>query len=297
MIGTEITIKNHETGDVLVINDHTTDPANVIALQSYPSIEPDVRLQNQARTGAHGEFRLPVYYSGTSIVLQGVITCVDENNVWVLKRQLDEITQLSQKGYPDEYTGDDDFPPMFNNTLRISFTTPDGKNVFIDATPSSVSYDRPLKQDYLLNFQLLLRANTPYFIVLDDTPNTENGSIGSINSGLKLTTDIPFTLGEEYVENSITVTMETAGYAVVQLNGSSDGIIVNPRITNLTNGNTLKIRKSLSNVNQYFKIDGIYQTMEDQNGQSVQPYSDGDFIYLDKGDNVLVYSADALIPN
>jgi len=121
MIGTPITIKNHDTGEEIVLNDHTTDAENVIALQSFPTFEPDVRSQNIAKQGAHGEFRLPTYYSGMSIVLQGVIVGEDEAHVWAIKKQLDQVMKLSQKGKPREYIGNDKFPPMFNNTVRLSF--------------------------------------------------------------------------------------------------------------------------------------------------------------------------------
>lgn len=298
MIGVPITIKNHETGETIVLNDHTTDPGNVIALQSFPSFESDVRAQNIPRQGAHGEFRLPIYYSGMSIVLQGVIACDNESNVWDIKRQLDSVMSLSRKGFPNKYTGNDTFPPMFNNTIRLSFTAPDGKVLFVDATPiKAVSYDRSLMEKYKLTFQVIVRSSMPYLVVVDDEPNIETGTIGRISKGLLLPTTLPLSLGEEVTENEITITMNTPGYAVVTLNGSADGIIINPKITNITNGTSVKIRKALGNASQYFLIDGLYQTMKDENGASVLQYSDGDYIYLEAGENVLIYTADAIIAN
>jgi len=300
MIGTPITIKNHDTGATLVLNDHISDAQNVIALQSFPSFESDVRAQNQPRQGAHGEFRLPYYYSGMSIVLQGVIVGegADEGNVWDLKKQLDAIMSMSAKGYPKEYSGNDTFPPLYRNTVRLSFTAPSGEDVFIDATPiKSVSYDRPLKQKFLLNFQVILRANFPHLLIADDEANIETGSIGSISTGIKLPFSVPFSLGEQQIENEITITMTAPGFAQVTLNGSDDGLIVNPKITNLTNGTSVKINKVLNGASRYFKIDGVYQTMTDENGANVQQYSEGDFVLLDAGENILVYTADSIIPN
>lgn len=299
MIGTPITITNHDTGESIVLNDHITDEENVIALQSFPSLETDVRAQNQPKQGAHGEFRLPYYYSGKSIVLQGVIVGQDglESAVWDLKRDFDRIMSLSPKGYGDEGDGSAEFPPMFRNTVRLSFTTPDGKNVFIDATPiKPVSYDRPLQQRYMLNFQVILRSNFPYLVVLDDSPNIVAGSLGSITNGLQIPFQIPFSF-EENVTGEITISMEDPGFAVVTMNGSDDGVIVNPKITNLTNGSFVKINRSILGSQKYFKIDGLYQKMTDQNGDSVQQYSEGDFIRLEAGDNSLVYTADHIIPN
>ena len=299
MIGTPITIKNHDTGEEIVLNDHATDEDNVIALQSFPTFETDVRAQNMPRQGAHGEFRLPTYYSGMSIVLQGVIAAQDEPSAWEKKKALDRVMAQPRYGKPRVYTGNDAFPPMFNNTVRLSFVAPSGDEVFIDATPiKAVSYDRPLQQDFMLNFQVILRANFPTLLIDDSTsPNTGSGSLGSISKGFKLPFTLPFSLGEEYIEGALTLTMSAPGLAVIQLNGSSNGVIVNPTITNLTNGSKLKIRRALSGSDRYFKIDGIYQSITDENGRSVQQYAEGDFIFLDVGENVLVYTADSLIPN
>lgn len=300
MIGTPITIKNHDTGDTIVLNDHVTDQSNVIALQSFPSFESDVRAQNQPKQGSHGEFRLPYYYSGMSIVLQGVIVGegANEGNVWEIKKQLDSILSLSKKGYPKTYSGSDTFPPLFRNTVRLSFTTPSGENVFIDATPiKAVSYDRPLKQKFLLNFQVILRANFPYLLIEDDVANVVEGDLGSIETGFTLPFSLPFSLGEQQIENEITIDMTAPGFAQVTLNGSDDGLIINPKITNLTNGSSVQIKKVLNGASRYFKIDGVYQTMTDENGASVQQYSEGDFIVLDAGENILVYTADKIIPN
>lgn len=299
MIGTPITIKNHDTGEEIILNDHVTDESNVIALQSFPSFESDIRASNQPRQGAHGEFRLPYYYSGMSIVLQGVIVGegANEGNVWEIKKQFDQIMKMSRSGYAKPNTSGT-FPPMSRNTVRLSFTTPSGENVFIDATPiKAVSYDRPLKQKFLLNFQVILRANFPYLLIVDDVANVETGSLGSIVKGFQLGTSVPFSLGESQVTGEMTITMEAPGFAQVTLNGSDDGLIINPKITNLTNGSEVQINRVLNGAQEHFVIDGVYQTMKDQNGNNVEQYSEGDYIHLDAGDNVLVYTADKIIPN
>ncbi len=297
MIGTQITIKNHESGEEIILNDHVTDPDNVIALQSFPTFEPDVRSQNLPRQGAHGEFRLPTYYSGMSIVLQGVIAAENEDKVWDIKHQLDAVMKLSRKGFPAKYSGDDEFPPLFNSTIRLSFMTPDGKEVFLDATPiKAVSYDRPLMQDFILNFQVIVRSTIPYMISIGEEENVEAGELGYRIDGFKIPIEIPFSFESQLV-NEITINMETEGFAVVTMNGSAGGAIVNPRITNITNGNTLMVRKILNGSHQKFVVDGIYQTVKDENKLDVGQYVDGEFIFLEKGENILIYTADKVIPN
>lgn len=490
MIGTQITIKNHDKNESIVLNDHTTDPKNVIALQSFPTFETDVRSQNIPRLGAHGEFHLPSYYSGMSIVLQGVIVGEDEDHVWEIKKKLDSIMALSRSGssrevasqkvtpaiainectnpsgkfstadwievdsvlsvsqetfevetdtdddsgiahivsevpkvagddyfgacdvkneettertfrirlqardssenvlstdYEDEVVsggqtvrlsvhlenipanvddirftivrlGDDDavngdifkvsdvfivknpptnidpetyyfdgdnadlslisfewdgaegnssssmyrmtFPSMYNNTLRLSFTNPNGQKVFIDATPTkSVSYNRPLEQRYRLDFQVILRSNFPVLIVEDTTPEFYTGDFGTLETGFKLPTEIPLSIDNDFIQGGITINAEQAGFAIVRMYGSDNGSIINPRITNVTNGSTVRIIRPLLGSQRFFLIDGILQRMVDENGTSVQQYSDGDFIYLDAGENILLYSADESIPN
>lgn len=490
MIGTPIKIKNHDTGEEITLNDHS-DPQNVIALQSFPSFETDIRAQNLPRQGAHGEVRLPTYYSGMSIVLQGVIAGEDEAHVWAIKKAFDDIMRLPRGGFSDVVeaaditpalainecinptgqvatTGWDDidatlaisgnnsievetdtadasgiemiiddsevakdegdeyaaaadiennevtartfritiqarnsggsvitsdyqellidageterlaasltlpantadikvliqrmtddavdgdifhvsnvliaknlpstidpetdyfdgntpdlsrlryewigqeglsasqvfkqtFPSMFRNSLRLSFTNPYGKEVFIDATPiKAVSYDRPIQQKFLLNFQIILRSNFPVLLIDDAAPIVAHGELGSQYTGFQLPTQLPFSLGEQHVTGSMVINMETPGFAILRMYGSDEGIIVNPKITNLTNGDSVQILKPLLGSEKYFEINGVYQTMKDDSGQSVQQYSNGDFVYLEAGENVLLYTADRLIAN
>ena len=297
MIGEQIQIKNHDTGNSITLNDHTTDPENVIALQSFPTFESDIRQQNIARSGDHGEFRLPYFYSGMSIVLEGVIVGETEQKVWDIKKEFDDVLKLSRKGQPKEYTGSE-FPPMGNNTVRLSFTTPAGDDVFIDASPiKTVSYNRPLKQNFLLNFQVILRASFPYLLIEDETTNIETGSLGTFAKGVKLSTKLPLNLANEYVTGGTTITVDSPGFAIITLNGSDDGVIVNPTVINTTNGSSTKIKRSLSNSSQKFTINGVTKKMVDQDGRSVLQYSIGDFVYLDAGDNEIVYISDKVIPN
>ena len=296
MIGTPIKIHNHETGLELIINDHTTDPSNVIALQTFPTFESDVRPNSTPKLGAHGEFRLPHYYSGMSIILQGVIAASDEANVWSIKDQLDKVVSLSRGGFP-EYNSTDPYPPMGNSTVRLSFTDPQGREIFIDATPiKAVSYDRPLKEKFLLNFQIILRSSSPYKLIREETPDLVEGVLGSIGRGLKLSTELPAKLGNDFVVGESVIDMASEAFAVVTLNGSDDGVIVNPRITNLTNGSYTEIKLPLVGATKSFVINGAYQTMVDQSDRNVQQYSDGGYIYLSEGENTLVYTADKLIP-
>ena len=487
MIGTKIQLHNFDSGVEITLNDHETDDQNVIALQVLPTFESDVRGQNIPRQGAHGEFRLPYYYSGMSIVLQGVIVGEDEAHVWSIKSLFDKVMSLTpnagfakeqesvrdQDPYarnlctnprgeflttdwtgtnatltavdgikavagssseasvrmdtaavagqvahaalditnsqgtsrpyqlvvqaldgsnsviatstPDSHTlaggelrrfhvslllpattakfrvvvrrlvgggaatsdefhidraiflldpatifdpasfyfdgntpdlirsefdwdGDAglsasrayklSFPSMYRNTVRISFTNPNGKRMFVDATPlKPVSYDRPLMQTFRLNFQVILRANFPVLVNDEDIPQFFLGGFGSQEQGFKVPFESPFSLSTEFIDEPITVNVDEACLASIKLFGSDNGTIINPRITNTRNGNTMRIVRSLKGSNRYFAIDGIYQSVKDENGNDATAYVDGGFILLEAGENILVYTADYAIPN
>lgn len=298
MIGTPITIKNHETGDTLVINDHVTDPRNVIALQSFPTFEPDVRSNILAKQGAHGEFRLPHYYSGISVVLQGVIVGESEANVWAIKKSLDDIVALSRRGFPGAYTGGDTPKPLNNSTVRLSYTHVLGDDVFVDATPvKAVSYNRNMQDLCRLDFQIILRASFPYLLIDDAVPILETGSLGSSGKGFRLGTKLPMSLANKYITNKLTVTVTSPAFAIIKMSGSADGIIVNPTVTNITNDTYSKVRRPLSGATNYFSVNGLERTVTDQGGRNFASYAEGGFVYLEAGDNELVYTADNVIPN
>lgn len=481
MIGTNIKIKNFDNGKEIALNDHLTDKENVIALQVFPSFQTDVRPQNIPKNSTHGEYRLPYYYSGMSIILDGVIAGESEQKVWEMKKALDDVMQLSRSGYGKQYdseiideviltnectnpngkistagwlefdsnvstdlivetteatesgiymviggdkpTGkkyyaacsvknnansdrtfririiardsgastllevfddtvvsgetesrifkditlpanvedivvsvtrlDDDavlgdvfevsnvlivedtniinpeidyfdgsspelsliafnwsgdaelstseikrktFESFDRNTIRISFTDPNGRNVFIDASPiKTVSYDRPLKQKFLLNWQVVLRSTQPFLLVDKTSPTLNFGLYGQIKNGFKLPMQLPLNINTEFATNTVLIEAENAGYAIVRMYGKTGSVIVNPSITNLTNGTTVKIKKSLINENSHFVIDGVYKRMTDQDGANVEAFSDGGYIYLEEGANLLIYSSDKIL--
>jgi hypothetical protein len=482
MIGTPITIRNNDTGEEIVINDHS-DPQNVIALQGFPTFQTDIRTQNTPLGGSHGESEAPVYYSGKPIILRGIIVGEDEENVWALKNQLDEIMRLPRSGYGKEVAGsrvtpafavnlcsnprgsvsstgwtgsnaaisaldgirvvsvtdalaeaifeptasvgqvlhfacdirngedgdrtfslsisaydgaslidseesddvvigagrqkriyvsmtvpattdsikvsanrisDDDadagdiftidrvfiiadpvsnidpevtyfdgdtlpittakfewdgaeglsttsvykmsFASMGRRSVRLSFINPAGQSVFIDATPiQAVQYDRPIQQQFLLNFQVILRSNFPYLIVDDPNPLFRFGYLGKSGIGFKVPTYVPFNIGNQYTFGGFTITTNSPSFAIIRMYGSDEGTIVNPKVTNVTNGDFCKINKPIFGKNRFFLIDGVNRKIQNEMDQSVVGYMDGDFIRLDEGENTIIYTADKIV--
>ena len=184
-------------------------------------------------------------------------------------------------------------PSMFKNSLRLSFQDPLGRDVFIDASPiRSVSYDRPIMQDFVLNFQIMLRSNFPFFISSEPLPIFFDGFLGINEKGFKLSTSLPLSLNQTFTQGAVILEVEEPSFAIIHMRGSDNGNIINPRVTNLTNGQSIMIRKGLLGANRFFLIDGVNQKMVDENNISITQYSDGEFIYLDRGENILVYTSD-----
>jgi len=296
MIGQKVTIKNHRSGEEIVINDHT-DPENVIALQSFPEFNNDIVNNNVPRSGAHGEFNQSKYYGGMNITFEGVIVGENENNVWDIKEKLDRVLQLPREDRTDRISTnqDADYPPLFNNAVRVSFQAPDGANKWIDATViRDASYDRNLKETFRLDFQIVLRTNVSFLVVEPDPADQLTLDCGVIDEGFQLATKVPIDSESDFIKNAQTVTVNENSFVRCKLYGADNAILVNPRLVNLTNGTETKIRQPLHGSSNYFEIDGLYQTIEDKSGRDLVPFSNGAYVKLDKGDNELLYTAEKI---
>lgn len=479
MIGVPITIKNHNTGQEITINDHS-DSDNVIALQSFPNFEKDVRNQNVPRQGSHGEFNLPHYYGGLSITFEGIITGETQEKTWEIKTLLDEILALPKSGYGKELGGEDitpafainestnptgeistlnwdsvnstleaittaikittssdlasgmeqavsdydkdlgdvyhsacdiknneltdrsyrirleargsggtilasaeedyiigsegterayvsltlpdnildlnlvitrlqtsgattgdeyevskvmiiknppstinpetdyfdgntpdltflnydwtgnkglsatevfrqTYPAVKKETVRISFTNPEGDKIFLDATPiRATSYNRPIKYDSILNWQVILRASFPYLLVDEDNPKFYEGLLGFGGYGFYLPTNLPFMIDQELI-NPLVINTDESSFLIIRIYGSDQKIISNPTIRNVTNNQEITILKTLDDSSEYFIIDGVAKTVKDQDGNNLSGFIQGDFIELDKGQNNIIY--------
>lgn len=297
MIGQEITIENHYSGKSVVINDHTTDPDNVIALQSFPTFDTGVRSNNISKTGSHGQYRQPSYYNGMSITLEGVIVGDNEQKVWDMKEKLDKVFKLPKK--PNRSVKQDTaYPPIDRNLLRISFQEPDGDDVWVDATPiQEISYNRNMRETFRLDFQVQLRSNLSFLVVDPDPTQETTLQLGELMEGIKVPFEAPFDLSEEFVTGVQTITVDRDSKTTLRMNGSDDGTLINPSIINLTNDEYIKIQRPLSGTGEYFEINGLYETMRDQSGRNVQPYAKGDFVELEEGTNKILYVAESVIPS
>jgi hypothetical protein len=129
----------------------------------------------------------------------------------------------------------------------------------------------------------------------DQNPLFRYGYLGKSGIGFKVPMTVPFTIGNKYTFGGFTITANSPSFAIVRMYGSDGGTIVNPKITNITNGSYCKINKPIFGKNRYFVIDGVNRKACNEMGQSVIGYMDGDFISLDEGENTLIYTADKIV--
>lgn len=281
-IHTEYTITNKKSGASFKINDHVTDPDNLIALQAFPTFALDMRANDIPLTSHHGAYKLPHFYGGRSIIFNGVIFGQSEANVWNLKKQIDTTLQL---GVGSEY----------DELVNITFTDPTGTEFTVDATlNASVSYSKNMQEPFTLNFQILLRARSPYLFINDDVFDLTiyTGNLGGEVSNFTIPFTIPFFLNSTTTGTlEITVTEKTK--SIITLYGSDDEPIKNPVIKNITTGKITEFDYTIpKGSNNFIKINSLTGEIKDQDGIKLEVYvKNGGFIELQKGLNKLRYTS------
>lgn len=280
---TKFNIKNKSTEQSFIINDYNTDPNNFIALQSFPTLNLDMRAGDIPFTGHHGAYKLPHFYGGRSIIFNGIIVGETEQSVWEMKRIIDEVLELGSGADYDEL-------------VEITYTDPTGLELTLDATlNAAVSYSRSLKEPNLLNFQILLRARSPYMMINDESFDTMiySGLLGGVVSSFRIPFQIPFFLNNTET-NVLNITVTNKVKSIITLYGSDDGDVVNPSIENLTTGKSTVFDYTIpTGSTNYIQINGITGEVVDQDGNNLAIYiSNGGFIELKKGLNKIYYTCD-----
>lgn len=280
---TKFKIENKKTGLFFVINDHDTDPNNFLALQVFPSMALDMRTGEIPFNGHHGAYKLPHFYGGRSIILNGLIVGENEESVWEQKRNIDETLEL---GYGAEY----------DELVKVTFTNPEGLEITVDATlNASIGYSRSLKEPNILNFQILLKTRTPYLFINDPVFDAivYTGSLGGLTSTFQIPFQIPFLL-QNTSTNILNLTVTNKVKAIITLHGSADVDVVNPSIKNLSTGKSTQFDYTIpKGANNFIRIDALAGTVKDQDGVDLEIFiSNGGFIELRNGLNKLSYTSE-----
>lgn len=283
MIGTLFTLTNKAHPErTITINDHT-DPLNFIALQAYPTMELDVRVDERPKEGQHGIWDFFSYYGKRVITFEGVIIGEDEEAVTTIKDTLMNVVN-----FPSQPTSSDD------GTVVISWTDPRGRDVQIDAKISAYpSTSRDLGDKMRLDFQLIFKAPSPE--IVSQSVIEVDGIRGYTRGDFMVPFEVPFTLGVDYV-NKFNVENEGSVIAdvVYRLYGGAHYAITNPRITNVTTGEFMQVDTSLADGTKYVEINTKDGTVLDQDGVDLSGsvHAGSSFPKLAVGSNDIFYSSD-----
>lgn len=281
MIGTIYTLEN-EKGQSIKINDHS-DKSKGIALQSYPQFSSQIK-QNEVRTqGQHGVWDFYSFYDKMTINLSGVIYGDNQQEVERLKEDLNQVVSLPTQPFSGN-----------SGKIMLKWEDDDGNKWQIETKLfGSIQYRRSMKLDFKLDFNLSLKAPTP-FIVGQELIEVD-GIRAKLTEGTSFPMSLPATLGSltlnpMIVDNEGTVDAHT----VIRIYGEASGVLTNPRIINQTTGAEFKIETTLNGIDKYFEIDSQYGTVVDESGEDKSGFisTDSQFITLNSGENQLAYFAD-----
>ena len=282
MIGTQFTITNQDNVSI-VLNDHTTDPTQIIALQTYPQFDIDVKNNEVNKEGQHGIWDFYSYFGRRIITFTGVIVGNDEDDVETVRKKLLEVLAL-----PVQPTS------ARNGTVTIKWTDPNSNAWQIDAKMLRMpQFSRPLKQTYRLDFNFTLKASDPF--IEGQTLNVENGTRGYEDAGgLIIPVTFPFSWSSLTKTNieTITNTGNASAHTIIRLNSETNGI-TNPRVYNLTTGKKFQVNTTIAS-GGYIEIDSKNGTVVDDAGNDLSGFvaSDSEFIILQKGSNQIWYESD-----
>lgn len=283
MIGYQYTIENSD-GESFVINDHTTNPNQIIALQQYPAFDVDIKTNEVDKEGQHGVWDFFSYYGRRNMTFEGVIVGSDEANAETTRKKIVEVLSL-----PTQPTS------TRSGYVTIKWTDANGESWQVEGRViRSPRFSRVLKQDYRLDFTFTLKSDDPF--IISQTENTTNGTRGYIdNGGVVVPVEFPFSWTFTN-QNVLTVTNTGAAFAqtIIRLNGEASGAITNPVVKNLTTGSMFQVNTTIADENSWIEIDTKNGTVVNQDGVDLSGLitSDSSFILLSQGANEIMYLSD-----
>lgn len=277
MIGVQYELTN-QNGDTIIINDHSTDPDNIIALQDYPTFDLEIKNQEINKEGQHGIWDFYSFYGKRLITFSGIIVGQDEAHVMEIQDQLKLVV-----GLPLEPTSTN------NGLITIKYTDPRGRALQTTGKVySAPRFSRIMKENFKLAFQLVLKSANPD--IESQSATTSNGVRGYEAGSLKLPTKLTAKIE---VVNRQTLTINNIGNTYANLILTINGALTNPRIENLTTGKYMAFTRTLT-AGQYIKINSSLGTIVDENGVDISADLDGgsEFIKLATGNNILMLTSD-----
>lgn len=284
MIGTLFTITNKARPErSITINDRTTTPSKFIALQAYPTMELDLRVDEIPREGQHGIWDFFTFYGKRVIVFEGVIVGDSEADVTEIQNALQRVVEL-----PAQPTTADD------GTVIISWTDPLGREVQTEAKiAASPRFSRSMRQLYRLDFFLTLKAADPS--IVSQEVYEVDGIRGYPSGDFTLPFELPFSIGTTWVNKfEIENIGSTIADVTIRMYGSLHMPINNPTFTNFTTGVYIRLNVVLNDETEYVSINTRTGEIVDQDGNDLSGYVEvgSAFPRLDIGVNEVIYTSD-----
>jgi hypothetical protein len=278
MIGYQFQITSR-AGQSITLNDHTTDPNNLIALQDYPVFDVDIKNSEMDKEGQHGIWDFASFYGKRILTFSGLIIGQDEAHVEALKKQLLQATALPSQ--PD--TSND-------GLVLVEWTDASGDSWQIYAKiDRAIRFDRQLRQKQRLSFVMTLKCPDP--LIESQTEQTSSGTRGWQSGSLKLSSKLPAKFDLLY-ENSVVVVNNgnAQAHTTIRLYGEAGGI-TNPAIFSATTGKRFTVNTTLADSTKYLEIDSKTGTVIDQDGLDISGLVDStsEYVLLQVGNNQLVY--------
>lgn len=282
MIGTIFTITNKE-GEEIKINDHTTDPSKIIALQNYPTFETDIKNNEIDKEGQHGIWDFYSFLGKRIITFSGVIVGDLEADVEEVKNNLINVMSIPLQS--DE---------TMNGYVTIKWVDPLGSSWQVEAKlMRSIQFSRNMRQNYRLDFNFSVKSSDPY--IYSQVLNTQVGVRGYIKQGAQFPIILPTVMGQNQV-NTLVVSNdgEVTVHTIIRIYGEDQGDVTNPRIQNVTTGKTFQLDTVLVGASNWIEINSLEGTVVDQDGDDLSGLinADSEFILLKPGTNELLYISD-----
>lgn len=282
MISTQYTFTN-QGGDSITINDHTTNPNQIIALQSYPQFDVDIKSSEINKEGQHGVWDFFSYYGRRVTTFSGVIVGLTETDVETVKNKL-----LKVLAFPSQPRSGRD------GTVTLVWTDIESRTWQLTGKlMNSIQFNRNMKETFRLDFNFSLKSADPFIVA--QTPQTVVGTRGYTRIGAQFPISMPTTLGVVEVGN-FTVNNGGSAYAqsIIRIYGESQGDITNPKVRNLTTGEYIQLSTTIVGASNYIEIDSQEGTIVNQSGTDLSNTITGDsrFLLLQQGANDMIYTSD-----
>lgn len=280
LLNAQFQLYNPVTGDTFTLNSFTNYEG--IGLKQYPEFVNTFRNKTRDKDGQHGVHDFKSYYGAKAITFNCRLVANTASQAETLLVNLRKTLAL-----PSQPTSTN------KGNIRIRWDDVNGVGWEIYARVQTDQVDiRPLDMPLIADFQIQFKAFDP--TIYSQTEYSDNGHQGWIQGAFILdTTDsisVPLGIPIQY---NYSETVNNSGNFQTPARFRLYGYAKYPTIYNATTG----VKFALENYSyeladgDYIDIDAKEGTVVDRDGNDLSMYisDDSSFIYLDRGNNEIIY--------